>query len=158
MGHYATVAALAEESCRVEIDICREPIGKLDQYEVALGGFNLIEFQQHGRVDVTPIVLPAERRQQFERRIIAFYTGVTRSASALLKVQSQAVASDTYQQLLLHHMVELAYLIKAAIATALGSLRRMRLGFEPPRTGSLSTTFESPGFPLAMASLARTRR
>ena len=114
-GRYASAARLAEESCHVEIDICGEPIGKQDQYAAAMGGFNLIEFQRDGRVDVTPVVMPTAQRDLLSRRIVAFYTGVTRSASPLLKVQSESVASDVSKQKALQRMVELAYVLKAEL-------------------------------------------
>jgi D-glycero-alpha-D-manno-heptose-7-phosphate kinase len=114
-GRYASAARLAEESCHVEIDVCEEPIGKQDQYAAAFGGFNLIEFQRDGRVDVTPVVMPTALREQLSSRIVVFYTGLTRSASALLKVQSQNVASDTNKQNALKRMVELTYALKAEL-------------------------------------------
>lgn len=114
-GRYASAARLAEESCHVEIDICGEPIGKQDQYAAAMGGFNLIEFQCDGRVDVTPVVMPTAQRDLLSRRIVAFYTGVTRSASPLLKAQSASVASDVSKQKALQRMVELAYVLKTEL-------------------------------------------
>lgn len=111
-GRYASASTLGAQSCQVEIDLCKEPIGKQDQYAAAFGGLNLIEFQSSGRVDVTPIVLPASRRDQLQRRIIAFYTGVTRSASDLLRVQSASVSNDADKQKALLRMVELAYDLK----------------------------------------------
>ena len=114
-GAYASPGKLAEEGCRVELDLCREPIGKQDQYAAAFGGFNLIEFQHDGRVDVSPIVMPTERRMELSRRILTFYTGFTRSASALLEAQSTSVASDAAKQATLQQMVKLAYVMKAEL-------------------------------------------
>src|SRR3989338_5791626 len=48
LHHYknenVTARQLAEEACTIEIDILKKPIGVQDQYAVAFGGFNLIEF------------------------------------------------------------------------------------------------------------------
>jgi D-glycero-alpha-D-manno-heptose-7-phosphate kinase len=114
-GRYASPAKLADEGCRVELDLCQEPIGKQDQYAAAFGGFNLIEFQTDGRIDVSPVVMPAESRRKLSRRILTFYTGSTRSASALLETQSKDVASDTVKQVTLQRMVKLAYVMKAEL-------------------------------------------
>jgi D-glycero-alpha-D-manno-heptose-7-phosphate kinase len=111
-GRYASAARLAEEACRVELELCGEPIGKQDQYAAAFGGFNLFEFQPSGRVDITPVMMPPERRQSLARRIIAFYTGVTRSAGSILEAQSENVARDRDKQKLLRRMAELAYIMK----------------------------------------------
>ena len=111
-GRHASSARLAEESCRVEIDLCKEPIGKQDQYAAAFGGINLIEFQTDGRVNVSPVSLPMERRNAFSRGFVAFYTGLTRSASKLLETQSEEVVSSAAKQAALKRMVELAYIMR----------------------------------------------
>jgi D-glycero-alpha-D-manno-heptose-7-phosphate kinase len=114
-GRYASAGRLAEEACRVEIDLCGEPIGKQDQYAAAFGGFNLFEFQPGGRVDVTPVMMPAERRESLARRIVAFYTGVTRSTGPILAAQTESVVRDADKQSVLRRMTELAYLMKSEL-------------------------------------------
>ena len=114
-GTYASPGKLAEEGCRVELDLCQEPIGKQDQYAAAFGGLNLIEFQCDGRIDVSPVIMPGEARKNLSRRILAFYTGFTRSASALLQAQTVSVASDAARQDALRRMVKLAYVMKAEL-------------------------------------------
>lgn len=116
-GRYASAATLAEESCHVEIDLCGEPIGKQDQYAAAFGGFNLIEFQDDDRIDVTPIVMPNERRRELWKRVIVFYTGITRRASGLLGLQSASIESDVEKQSTLRRMVRLTYMMKAELET-----------------------------------------
>ncbi|MCA3565002.1 MAG: GHMP kinase [Methylocystis sp.] len=111
-GRYASPTTLGAQSCQVEIDLCKEPIGKQDQYAAAFGGLNLIEFQPTGRVDVTPVVMPVARRELLSNRIIAFYTGITRSASELLQVQSANVSNDGDKQKTLQRMVQLTYDLK----------------------------------------------
>lgn len=111
-GRQVSATALAEQCCHIELERCGEPIGKQDQYAAAFGGFNLMEFQTSGRVDVTPVVMSQGLRETLSSRIIAFYTGVTRSASELLRVQSDNVASDVTRQATLKRMVGLAYTMK----------------------------------------------
>jgi D-glycero-alpha-D-manno-heptose-7-phosphate kinase len=91
-GRHAPAARLAEESCVIEIERCGEPIGKQDQYAAAFGGFNFIRFHPDERVEVTKVVCPADVTGELQRRLMFFYTGVTRSASSLLGAQSAAVA------------------------------------------------------------------
>ena len=100
---------LGRQSCRVEIELCGEPIGKQDQYASAFGGLNLIEFKQDDSVLVSPLVMPSALRDQLFGRVVVFYTGVTRSASGILRGQSSAVATDAAKQAALKRMVELAY-------------------------------------------------
>ena len=111
-GGRASSATLAELSCRVEIDLCGEPIGKQDQYAAAFGGLNFIEFRRDGTVDVSPILLHPERRDLLNRRIIMFYTGVTRSASELLKAQSAQMSSSNEKQSTMARMVKLAHVMR----------------------------------------------
>ena len=91
-GRHASAARLAEECCHIEIERCGEPIGKQDQYAAAFGGFNFIRFHSDDRVEVTRLVCPADVTDELQRRLLFFYTGLTRSASALLGEQSAAIA------------------------------------------------------------------
>jgi D-glycero-alpha-D-manno-heptose-7-phosphate kinase len=94
LGHHAAADRLAEEACRIEIERCGEPIGKQDQYAAAFGGLNLIRFHQDEGVEVTRVICPPYAIAELKRRLLFFYTGTTRSASALLAEQSAKVAAE----------------------------------------------------------------
>ena len=68
---------LAEEACKIEVDILKKSIGYQDQYAVAFGGFNLIEFKNV--IKVTPI-----EPEEIADSLMLFYTGITRSADKIL--------------------------------------------------------------------------
>ena len=108
---YVSSAQLGEDSCRIEIDICGEPIGKQDQYAAAFGGFNLIEFKPDESVLVSPIICRPETIAAIEQGIMVFYTGITRSASKLLRRQSEDMAASVDKRTGMRRMVELAYLL-----------------------------------------------
>ncbi|HLY78807.1 MAG TPA: kinase [Caulobacteraceae bacterium] len=93
-GRHAAADQLAEESCRIEIERCDEPIGKQDQYAAAFGGLNLIRFHPDESVEVTKVICPPDALAELKRRLMFFYTGTTRSASPLLAQQSANVAAD----------------------------------------------------------------
>ena len=86
-GRHAGAERLAQEACRIEIDICRKPIGKQDQYIAAYGGFQCIRFNPDGGVFVDPIVCKPETKAELQRRLLLFYTGITRSADPILEEQ-----------------------------------------------------------------------
>lgn len=109
---YVSSDRLGQDSCRIEIDICGEPIGKQDQYAAAFGGFNLIEFHQDDSVLVTPVICRPETLRSVEQGILTFYTGIQRSASKLLKQQSEEVAGSVDKRRGMQRMVELAYLLR----------------------------------------------
>ena len=75
---------LAEEACRVEIDILGEPIGKQDQYLAAFGGLICLTFDQNGEVLVEPLRISHESLDQLENNLLMFFTGKERSASKIL--------------------------------------------------------------------------
>jgi len=107
-GQFASAERLARESCEIEIERCGDPIGKQDQYAAAFGGFNFIEFYPDDSVSVEPIICKAETFQRLQDNILVFYTGITRSASELLKTQQRVVAAEKPKQKVLMRMVELA--------------------------------------------------
>lgn len=111
-GAHVSAEYLARGSCEIEIERCGQPIGKQDQYAAAYGGMNLIEFHQDDRVSVSPVIMRRDLQQLLEQRIIVFYTGITRSASAILANQSAETGSDLAKQAALKRMVELTYLLR----------------------------------------------
>lgn len=112
---YISPAALAEESCTVEIDLCGECIGKQDQYAAAFGGLNFIRFEPDDRVIVEPMLCSHETLLELESSLITFYTGDTRQASSILIEQSQSAQSDKKIQGLLMRIVELAHQLRTEL-------------------------------------------
>ena len=111
MGSYVSSEQLGADSCHIEIERCGEPIGKQDQYAAAYGGFNLIKFNPNDSVVVSPIICRHETISCIERNTLVFYTGITRSASNLLKQQSLEIDEQTTKQKVMHRMVELTYVL-----------------------------------------------
>lgn len=105
---YASAEQLAREACEIEIERCGEPIGKQDQFAAAFGGLNFIEFHPDDRVTVEPILCKRETLQQLQAHTLVFYTGITRSASEILKNQQRVTASERKKQDVLKKMVGLA--------------------------------------------------
>src|ERR1043166_2624543 len=114
-GRYASAEQLANEACQIEIDRCGEPIGKQDQFAAAFGGFNFIEFNPDDSVSVEPILCRRETLLRLQENILVFYTGITRSASTVLKSQQAGVAAQAIKQKMLHRMVELARDLRTAL-------------------------------------------
>ena len=108
-GRYASAERLAQEACEIEIERCKEPIGKQDQYAAAYGGLNFIQFHPDDLVSVDPIVCRRETLRRLQENIVVFYTGISRNASDILKHQQAAVAAEPDKQDMLKKMVQLAH-------------------------------------------------
>jgi len=116
LGQHISAERLGELSCEVEIERCEEPIGKQDQYAAAFGGLNLIEFREDDSVQITPVIMDREARARMEERVLVFYTGITRSASGILRKQSEMASSDDAKQAIMKRMVDLAYHLRDELA------------------------------------------
>ncbi|MCP5114355.1 MAG: galactokinase [bacterium] len=113
---------LAEEACRIEIDILGEPVGKQDQYVAAFGGISAFTFQPSGHVDVAPLRIPDEALENLEDNLAIFFTGFTRSASQILTDQDQRTREQDADMLAnLHHIKQLGMETKKALEA--GDLR-----------------------------------
>jgi D-glycero-alpha-D-manno-heptose-7-phosphate kinase len=75
---------LAEEACKIEIELLGEPIGKQDQYIAAFGGLTCLTFEKDGSVLVEPLKLSYYMMDQLESSLLLFFTGKERSASDIL--------------------------------------------------------------------------
>ena len=90
-GKDMPVNVLAEKACQIEIDKAKSPIGKQDQYIAVSGGLNLITFNCDGRVEIEPIYLSAELKDDFQKHLLLFFTGRERSANSILLEQKQNI-------------------------------------------------------------------
>ncbi|MBI2813962.1 MAG: galactokinase [Opitutae bacterium] len=86
--HLISPAELAEQACHIEIDRLGEPVGKQDQYIAAVGGITAFTFHQDGRVEYRPCKISEETLFNLEDNLLLFFTGYSRSASAILKDQN----------------------------------------------------------------------
>ena len=104
---------LAEQACRIEIDILNKPIGRQDQYAAAFGGLNYFRFNPDDTVDVEPVPCRAETLAELEQRALLLYTGQTRDANLILEQQSN-IAEDRFD--VLRAMRDLADEMRHALA------------------------------------------
>lgn len=109
-------AELAEEACTIEMEKLGEPIGKQDQYIAAIGGITAFEFQRDGKVEFRPVRLSEETRVGLEEQLLLFFTGFSRSASAILSDQkARSEKSDAAMLENLHFTKELGRQSLAAL-------------------------------------------
>ena len=82
-GNDASPEQLAEEACRIEIDVLRQPIGRQDQYAAAFGGVNSISFGADG-VEIIPVKISPYVSKRLSEEFTLVFTGTSRSASEVL--------------------------------------------------------------------------
>lgn len=119
-GRCASKELLAQQACEIEIGRCGEPIGKQDQFAAAYGGLNLIRFHPDESVSVDPVICKPEILSQLQDSTLVFFTGRTRSASAVLAEQSRKMQGAD-RKALVRQMVRLAFDMKAELES--GSLQ-----------------------------------
>jgi D-glycero-alpha-D-manno-heptose-7-phosphate kinase len=118
-----STAELAEQACHIEIDILGEPIGKQDQYISSFGGITAFDFRPDDSVDVAPLQISQETLYNLEDNLLLFFTGFTRSASAILSEQDQKTRGGDRGMIdHLHQIKQFGYESKAALEQ--GDLRR----------------------------------
>jgi D-glycero-alpha-D-manno-heptose-7-phosphate kinase len=123
---------LAQEACRIEIELLGGTLGKQDQYIAAYGGVQQFEFRSDDSVRVAPLPLSRADRESLSDHLSLFYTGITRKADGILK-QQEARTGENKDALL--QMRELVAATRDALLArdwaALG--RRMDEGWQLKR-------------------------
>jgi D-glycero-alpha-D-manno-heptose-7-phosphate kinase len=110
---------LAELACEIEINRLGEPIGKQDQYIAAYGGVTCFTFNPDDSVDACPLNLSMNALFDLEDNLLLFFTGFSRSASAILtdqKVRTEQADADMLRNL--HYVKELGLRSRQALESA----------------------------------------
>ena len=94
---------LAQEACHIEIDICKNPIGKQDQYGCALGGVKKIKFNTAGKVEFKKMNLTFPI---LDKNLYLCFTDITRSANTILSKQSKSSKKNKFKNSMLVNSVD----------------------------------------------------
>ncbi len=84
---HVTASDLAEEACRIEIEMLGRAVGKQDQYIASYGGITCFEFHADESVRVYPLSMSTATLHDLEEHLLMFFTGYSRSAETLLADQ-----------------------------------------------------------------------
>jgi D-glycero-alpha-D-manno-heptose-7-phosphate kinase len=107
---------LAEEACKIEIDILNKPIGKHDQYLAAFGGLTCLDIEKDGNVNICNGKISHATVDELEKNILLFFTGISRDANEILASQSKGAEREDSQIVdTLHRIKEIGYQIKEAL-------------------------------------------
>ena len=150
-------AELAAQACEIELGRLKEPIGKQDQYIAAYGGITCFKFLEDGRVEAWPLKLSKETRDDLEDNLLLFFTGYSRSASAILKEQDQKTKqSDAGMIENLHFVKDLGLQSQRALEggnlAEFARLMDVHWQRKKQRSGGMSNPKINEWYDLAMAS------
>ena len=148
---------LAEQACRIEIDILKEPIGRQDQYIAAYGGLTCFEFAKDGTVTTAPLAITEETLFNLEDNLLLFFTGYSRAASGILKEQDdKSRAADPEMTTNLHLIKELGRCSKLALergdVAEFGRLMNTHWEFKKRRSAEMSNDRIDEWYDFAMAN------
>ncbi len=79
--------SLNADAIHVEQEIVKEIVGSQDQTSAAYGGFNRINFNTDGSIEVNRILASAERLAALQGSLALFFTGFSRTASEIATEQ-----------------------------------------------------------------------
>jgi D-glycero-alpha-D-manno-heptose-7-phosphate kinase len=91
---FVSTEQLADEACKIEIDLLKEPIGKQDQYIAAYGGITAFTFHKDGSVEAERVPMRVEVMDELESNLLIFYSGVERAASSVLTEQAKTITQN----------------------------------------------------------------
>ena len=150
-------AELAEQACDIELNRLHEPIGKQDQYIAAYGGITCFKFLPGGKVEAWPLKASEETRYNLEDNLLLFFTGYSRSASAILKEQdTKSKAADSSMIENLHFVKDLGFQSQRALETGnlneFARLMDVHWQRKKERSGGMSNPKINEWYDLAMAN------
>lgn len=152
--HPQELAALA---CEIEIDRLGEPIGKQDQYIAAYGGIMEFNFNKDGSVTSSPLDLSMKTVHDLDDNLLLFFTGISRSASSILKdqVDKSKIQNESMIENL-HFTKALGIRIKHALVDGdtnkFGQLMAEHWEYKKSRSVGISNNFIDEAYRIALRS------
>jgi D-glycero-alpha-D-manno-heptose-7-phosphate kinase len=145
---------LAEEACHIELNLLNEPIGKQDQYIAAYGGITCFRFLPNGTVEAWPLNIDQETLYNLEDNLLLFFTGYSRSASAILQEQDKkSKDKDADMTSNLHFIKELGFQSKEALEKGdlhqFAELMNIHWEHKKKRSGNMSNNHIDDWYELA---------
>lgn len=127
--NYISLHELAEEACKLEINILKKPIGKQDQFIASFGGISILDISKNGNVKIKSINIDNSILDDLNQNLLLFYTQSCRSTDAILIEQSEKAKKDDFVTIeSLHKIKEIGYQIVEAIES--GNLTEIGILFD----------------------------
>jgi D-glycero-alpha-D-manno-heptose-7-phosphate kinase len=105
-GSMSNKAQLAKAAIHIEQELLKENVGSQDQVLAAYGGLNHVRFLPDGTFDVTPVIVPPQRKAELSSHLMLCFTGFSRFASDIAKSQVANMAAKKTQLMRMQAMVD----------------------------------------------------
>ncbi len=117
--------SLAADAIHVEQDLLQEAVGAQDQVSAAFGGFNRINFQTDGTIDVKRVLTEQSRLAELEQHLALFFTGFSRTASEIAQEQVRMTPQRKHELDAMLQLVDEAEAITTSPRRALDEFGRL---------------------------------
>ena len=97
---------LALETINLERNVLKENVGIQDQIATVYGGLNHISIFNDGTFKVEPVILDENIKEEFNKRLLLFFTGVSRTSSDVCKQQIDSAIKNSASLQLMQSMVK----------------------------------------------------
>ena len=152
-GIQVTAEQLAREACDIEINICKKPIGKQDQYIAAYGGLCEILFRKDETVEVKKLQLSDYDKRLFNSNLFLYYTGITRDSGSILTEQKQNIDSKINElKLLKSFVIKSNKYFNNKEFDSIGELLKTSWEIKKSLSGNISNSFIDEMYQKAMDS------
>jgi D-glycero-alpha-D-manno-heptose-7-phosphate kinase len=106
---------VARLAYRIEREDLGLPGGRQDQFAAAFGGVNQIRFQAGERVEVVPLAVKDGVMAALEERLVLYYTGRSRDATAILAEQCRHATEEGRPLEAMHRLKEQSRMMGEAL-------------------------------------------
>jgi D-glycero-alpha-D-manno-heptose-7-phosphate kinase len=116
---------LARDAIYVEQELLQEAVGAQDQVSAAYGGFNRIQFNIDGAIEVKRILTVPSRLAELEQHLALYFTGFSRTASEVAKEQVRLTPQRKAELGAMYQMVKEAEAILTTSTRSLSEFGRL---------------------------------
>ncbi|WP_440634196.1 GHMP family kinase ATP-binding protein [Candidatus Pelagibacter sp. HIMB1746] len=80
---------LAENACKIEMDILKEPSGKQDPFISSYGGLKIIKISKNGKTKIEELKISQDFSEELDDSFLTYFTGYTRQSKKILGEQEK---------------------------------------------------------------------
>jgi len=116
---------LSRDAIHIEQNLIGENVGSQDQVSATYGGLNRIDFEPTGAINVSPIIVPAQRKEALRTHLMLCFTGVSRIASDIAKSKIENLEKRSIELKRMRAQVDEAITILQSPSTSIEDFGRL---------------------------------